>query len=978
MARPAPDVQLPSPSFFNIYTDAPPTTSLPSLPGGPCNYVDLTPGAGGHKCGCRRFWSRTSFGGPERGSLAGFTPGLGPGYEDQAPWCMCSHHACFHDDARESQTPVPNLVVASNHTKDQENERPRTNREPLTPVIPDLSFPPTRSVGQGVDLLPISDYNFVSLGREESTRPDGNSVSSIPDTLPWATLLQSEPSQAGSLPPIPSQCLMPSQTSSTTSSVRIAYSKPFAGKGLQTLSGVRSTVLEPLQEQDSAAAPAAEDGLEPDTNHSVDDAQTVTNTPRSTRHIEITNGSDQSPTPRMNHETLHLLSNTVQGHEQRIENLENISFSAAAHDTCHEKHDQSDLRSTELELRVEEIEKILNDSASHTSGHGWSRRERIDDATASVVSFSTSTGCHVMGRAELQSELENIKAEINQLQGISSFPTPARPWEVEVVFLPFPLKNVWLESRDFGSQRLSHGSSVEADLWTQLPNSFEPQSPGFSDWPGPEVDSDWLLARACSPENTIGQRLRSRGLVKNVTVRGPDALSVQQAMSEAFGTLFRTFSRMQANVHHGSTIHRRVSKYHGLQSPWIPLRKLHKESRLRFLTPSEMVTPVLWNVQFLASSVTMKSHGVHRLYITHPEAYLQDQGAYENGWTWQRLRELSRVYADSQNSQEVLEGNAKEDCWGWNSVLDEPPTYDSHFFRGQVVQASAQDHWRGVSYRSSSRDVFTDPRAGAASLTVRRSGSRAPSPAVYQERRGSKPPRIRTTSMPPALQALVSPAVGKRRGASQGHFNRRYVSPQPARAAQVVAMAKRRSPSLRLRWSRYTPGRSTSSPSPVPDVHQPRPTARVYATPCSNVPVMETRADHGGIDIFNDIDIDSDIEGAEGDSDIDVYDEEADGNDNEEQLGNDIDDDDDSSMADLGHDSQSQESWQDAQVPEAPEDVPWRGIEDIENCDPGVHITLGDDVMRDGDPDEDETQSQRSSAPSEYPSNQPWPMDGTN
>ncbi|TRX93408.1 hypothetical protein FHL15_005683 [Xylaria flabelliformis] len=962
MAGPASDFQLPNAPLFNIYADAPLTTNTPSLPGGRCNFVDF---AGGHRCGCRRFWSRTSFAGPERGGPIGFPPGFANGYEDQTYWCMCSHHACYHDDARDSQTPVPTPIVAPNHINGQENERPRTNREPLTPVIQDLSFTLPYPVGQGID-FPICDPGSVSHGPEEAARPGGIIEPSMPDTLPWASLLQSGSGsvRAGSLPPIPSQCLMPSQPSSTTSSARIAYLKPFAGKGLQTLSGVRSTTLEPVQEQSNAAEPEDEDTVDPDSDF-VDDVQTVTNTPRSTGHRDTTDALARSPTPGVNREAFHLLSNTVQGHEQRLENLETISFSAAAHDICHEKHDQADLRVTELESRVEEVEKMLSDNVSHASGYSWSRRDRTGDTTASVVSAATSTNSYVMDRAELQSELQTLRAELNQLQGISSFPSSIRPWKVEVVFLPFPLKNIWLEPHNFDSQRLSHGGCAEADLWTQLPNSNEPQSPGC-DWAGPEVDSEWLLGRACASDNMIGQRLRSRGLVKDVTVHGPDARSVQHAMSEAFGTLFRTFSRMQANVHHGSTIHHRVTKFLGLQSPWVPLRKLHKDSRLRFLTPAEMVTPVSWDVQFLASSVVMKSQGTHRLFITHPEAYLQDQDAYENGWTWQRLRELSRVYPDSQNSQETREGDAKEECWVWNKILDESSASNSHMSRAQAIQASAQEHWRAASRSSSSRDIFVSARATAASLTTRRSASRTQSPAVVQESRASKPSRIRTTSVPLALQALVSPATSKRRVTPQGNSNERHVSPQITRAVQVTAVTKRRSirsQSVRQRLRRLTPRYSTMSPSPGPEMIVPRGITPLYATPHSIAP-------------YGDMGFDSNS--SESDGDVDIYEDEAFDDDDTERSESGVDDD-DKSMVDLGHDSYHTQDGQ------APEDEAWLGIEDAENRDPDVSIHVDDDAMTEDevvagsnatDLDEHDNHSQGSSVPSEYPSNQPWAVSG--
>ncbi|KAJ8122354.1 hypothetical protein O1611_g9861 [Lasiodiplodia mahajangana] len=123
--------------------------------------------------------------------------------------------------------------------------------------------------------------------------------------------------------------------------------------------------------------------------------------------------------------------------------------------------------------------------------------------------------------------------------------------------------------------------------------------------------------------------------------------------------------------------------------------------------------------------------------------------------------------------------------------------------------------------------------------------------------------------------------------------------------------------------------------------------------------------------------MDFDFDPVESGSDIDVYDDEAADNDKSEQLGSDADDD-DSSMADLGHDSEqtrSHESSQDSQVL----DDDWAGCEDIENRDPDVSIHVDDDAMVDDagrgvmapSLDEHEVQSQGSSVPSEYPSNQP-------
>ncbi|KAK5632230.1 hypothetical protein RRF57_007944 [Xylaria bambusicola] len=191
MAGSASEFQLPSDSFFNIYADAPLTTNSPSLPGGPCNYIDLTPGAGGHKCGCRRFWSRASLGGLERANPAGYPPGFANGYEDQTVWCMCSHHACFHDDARDNNPSATFPIVAPVYTNGQENERPRTNREPLTPVVADLSFNPPGPVVQHMDSNATNSPSPTSHGDQNAPPPEVTR-SSLPDTLAWTNLIQSD------------------------------------------------------------------------------------------------------------------------------------------------------------------------------------------------------------------------------------------------------------------------------------------------------------------------------------------------------------------------------------------------------------------------------------------------------------------------------------------------------------------------------------------------------------------------------------------------------------------------------------------------------------------------------------------------------------------------------------------------------------------------------------------------------------------
>lgn len=915
---------------------------------------------------------------------------------------MCSHHACYHDDIQPATQQGP-LTAPIVNSAGQENEKPRAGREPLTPVMPDMSFQvPPPVANQSLDQNTIDNNASFYTNNHQDAHLHGDdedpappAEASIPDTLSWTNLLQSQPNYQGDVAPsIASQCLQPaSQPSSTTSSTRLAYLKPFGGKGINTFSTPRSKLREALQiTPDPEDRRVQHDSVNRNAAPSVDDLQTVTNTPRSARSARRPDAPSQI-SQREHVESrrgeLQELTNTVHGHEERIDRLENVSFQND-HEDCRDQHEQTDLRVTELTSRVEELEKTLNDGSSVVSSHYQTSRRRLDQSAASVTSVTTN-GSGRTDRAEMQNELAILKAQLSHLQA-SSFPTATKPWEVEVVFLPFPLKGVWYESHDFPSQRTSGATIVDHDEWTQMPNSsstIETQLADMHEWAGPELQSEWLLPRACAPGNVVDLRLRSRGLIKNVVVRSPDARSVQQAVSAAFGTLFRTFSRLQANVHHGSTTHHRMARFFGLQQPWIPLRKIHKDSRLRFLSPAEMITPTSWDVSFLSSSVVMKATGVHRLYITQPEAYLQDQDAYDNGWSWQRLRELSRVYPDSQGSQqEVPEADAMETYWGWNDKLDEHTSSQDSLHSLSLRQA-AQPRLKS---RTPSQHLLHMSRSGP-SPSLSSSRSRAASPAILRERKSSipRPIRVRTTSMPPTLPPLASPSQGRRRMATatfgaiqQQQYYERRPSPQILRAstgsALTLTRASRRrstrSPSVPLSARlRNTPRWSVASPSPLlttmnigdpfaiisgeGDVHAAcrQTTPYYYATPHSNAPPLESRSYRGGMmDIEDDHGSDTDYSYEDGQEDTEVESDE-----------------DDAAMLDLGHprpipEESGEEEWQDGQQLR-PEDEVWIGIEDVENRDPVIQIYEDADVMNEASDAETQIQdgdSQSSEAPSVY------------
>ncbi|KAK3942220.1 midasin [Diplogelasinospora grovesii] len=923
---------------------------------------------------------------------------------------MCSHHACFHDDAQPGQAALPSLP-ATNAT-DQENERPKTNRPPLSPVLhlPSFEVPSNFNTSLDLDFLNVPapaanhhvDVAVNPLPVEDVQQPGYESP--MPDTLTsWRNLLQSQPpNHVAAPPPIPPQCLLPSQRPpSTSASSQARYLRPFAGKGLETLKSSSTSrdqghAVYEASLHDAARGVPLETTLQP-------------TSPKDTASPMVLGevGSD----------ALRTLSDNVKSHEHRLDRLENRSFSVVGHDDCLDKHEHTDLRVTELESRVEEVEKILNDNGSVGSSRRTVRPDNCaDDATASVVSVATNATARASDRAEVYSQLQALQAQVSQLQA-ASLPSYNKPWELEVVFLPFPLKGIWMQAREFPAQRMSTGSN--GDEWTQMPNTVsratpDPQSPRFEEWAGQSGDSNWLLPKAFAPGRIIDQRLRSRGLIKTVSVRGPDARSIQLAIHHAFEDVLRISSVADRSNY---PPHSPLAYFLGLRQSWVPLRKIHKDSRLRFLTPAEMATPTLWDFTFLASSVVMKATGVHRLFVTQPEAYLQDHPlgyhAFESGWSWQKLRQLSRVYPDSQSSSnngDIPEADAMEDCWAKNSHLDDGPSPNTS------ALSLRQAHQQRLSRRSTtspSQTFFTGVESPILSNSPKL--LRSQSPLIQRERKGSRPPHIRTNSLPPFAAAVVSPSQPRRRVVSHNAHHvpyERRSSPFVQRPSSrvlantttvtfastsgAVAPKRRvgsRSPSLiprnTPRWSRASMSRSPSLAPPaqpvISDERERRTTPFYYATPHSEAPYpyaynragsrgpaalipsngydpdMDEDMDDGGSSTDPDnSQMTNDADGSfglatdpdEGDFDITVYEDEEE---DDELDGVDTD------GGGQAHQATDSESFR------RPEDIPWLGIEDQmsdgENIDPSSQQSL--EIHAD-----DDGRSDVSSQPSEYPSTQ--------
>lgn len=925
MAAPPFEPPFPGDHLFNIHSDANTACrpATPAPPAGECNFLYYTPGTSPVKCGCRRFWSSNV------GSV-----GVGDAMVTDPYTCMCNHHACFHD----LQAPP---IQAPAATPAPENDREKAGGEASTP-LQDISFRFTPGMPTGLDLPGLNDIpapvdNPLGTGNaglglhlhlQASPAPEG----SIPDTLCWADNRQSPANKYGPLPPIPSQCLMPpSRPSSVAESSQSRYLRPFAGRGLQTLSGVRSSPKgrQPLQERPVDTDPVVAKVVEEQTGAGFVPGPSQQNIPRSLGHNPSQDLGDTQPfgsssgQPR---EALRNLSDAVEAHEQRIDRLENVSFSAAGHEECTDKNDQMDLRVTELESRVDEVERNLNDNGSVAAARAG-RSGRFDGSACSVISDNTTSTARPMHSFEVDSRFVSMEARLSKLQ--AELPASyGKPWEVEVVFLPFPLRKVWQEAHEFKGEP----SKGDFDEWTQLPNTYSAaamraQSPFGGEWARGH-DFEWFLPKACGPNGLVDRRLRSRGLIRTISVKGPDARSVQAAISSVFGGVMRDMRAAASSRSRRQSLSSRSAQFLGLTHDWVPLRKIHKDSRLRFLSPAEMVTPALWDVSFL-NSVIMKA-SEPRLFVTQPEAYVQDMYAYESGWTWRRLRELPRFYPEVEAPGEIPEADALEEHWAFNEVLDEgsagrsrsttpcPPAY----VKRQLSNSPSQQY-----YTTAESMMRSTPSCGT-------------TPAAARPRKKPAPPYIRTNSVPPSVPAFYSPSTS-RRIASNGSSHERTAI-QARAPAGVTKRRQTRSPSR----ARFTPRWSTKSPSPMVGAQGVRSTTPFnYATPYSNGPaewVAEPAPGYvaGGAE-----------ESGDEDFDIDIFDE--------------------GSFYDYDDEEDEEESMGSVEVvprlvpagsQQLPEDEPWPGIEDRmsdgENVDPRA---------LDGDGD-----SEMSSQPSEYPSTHAW------
>ena len=352
-------------------------------------------------------------------------------------------------------------------------------------------------------------------------------------------------------------------------------------------------------------------------------------------------------------------------HEDRLEHLENQTHSVVCASerggNCDCDCDLVASRVENHDTRVGKIERAL----SARKFRGFAQLGNGEDGEHSFVSEATtelSTGHQEMYN-RVDSRLGDIENRMSMLDGHGSFigPSAANPWEFEVVFLPFgaELSKVWSSADSFGShmsrRSMSRMDSDRDFVGSQFTGNVEASASKFfsnasreSSWENALEEayekSSFLSARAFNVDSLPDQRLRSRGLVRTVEIKGSDAQHAQFAIFEVFGDLLQAMADGPPNMPKLSNkVPKKLRRYkEALNSFWIPLRKLHKESKLQFLQTSEMVTSTSWSTSFLAE-IAMNQAGRRRLFITSKESYIQAETNLlsGSGWTWESIRQLT-------------------------------------------------------------------------------------------------------------------------------------------------------------------------------------------------------------------------------------------------------------------------------------------------------------------------------------------------
>ncbi|CAK1366854.1 unnamed protein product [Cercospora beticola] len=697
------------------------------LPSGACGFKDLNGGLQAPQCGCKRFWLREPIATPDQ--------------QSERAYCYCGHHACFHDGERQNfvaddANAQGVRVVTDTHVASQQQFRQSNdNNHFVAPTWSELVRGSDEARRDGATPMGRAQHS-AGLGITNDSQPRSINTR-LWDALNGFARQQADDMQAGGLSGLPSTAPIPS-----TGAPSIAGdARPSPARDLQDRCNRFRSMGPPVtiphaEVMASVAGPysATEVATEVVTPSVRGTPEFRRSSPRNAAQTTMARQAARAPPSESSQPrrpsarpvsagpslSIQEMCNTIQNFGQRIAQLESMSFdNMPSHevrsrfemqdgrllDLEHWREDQSETQAADdthqklsfLEERLVELESWreqaeTEDEPPHSPPvAGTKKRPLLPDTGSfdSDESFDLSAAkqteavvlATIAANAETGPRIDALESRIAELEN-ASLPTFARPWTIQVVLLPFgrQLPGVWFSSSEAtqpsardadhptsrewsapnGGSKSSFRSAATSGAWT---------TESIEAW-AKETEEEWLSPKACGPSGTVFQRLASRGLVREVEIQAPDAAHIFAAISSVFGDILATEETVTTDL---------GTKYHGLKEKFIPLRKVRKSSRLRFLSLAEMITPTSWSADFLDSSVFMKANGERRLYLTTPHGYLQPP---RSGWNWQRVRQLPLYDGDGELQAAEALGKVVDACWSFTPRLDHATSPQSSYASG--------------------------------------------------------------------------------------------------------------------------------------------------------------------------------------------------------------------------------------------------------------------------------------------------------
>ncbi|EMC96092.1 hypothetical protein BAUCODRAFT_25037 [Baudoinia panamericana UAMH 10762] len=548
--------------------------------------------------------------------------------------------------------------------------------------------------------------------------------------------------------------------------------------------------------------------------------------------------------------SIHEMRNMLQTLSRRVEVLESQSFAHVAPEDVHDRFEHHSVRLSDLEQWQRDTDTFTNHSPLH--GPSNSKRRRLsckeDASVESDESFDSAAAAQteaavlatIAVNAETGPRIDALEGRISDLEN-AALPSFARPWHVQVVLLPWGrnLRGIWFSACD-ATQHSLKSSTQASDEWLGPESAprLSFQASSSHAWTTESIEAwaadahEWLSPKACGPSGTVFKRLASRGLVQDITLTSASSQHIIDAISTALNA-----DSLGEDMQSPESV-----KYQALGERFVPLRKVRKSSRLRFLSPAEMVTSATWTAGWLDSSVCMKvTDGQRRLYVTTPEAYTQ-RGT--QGSTWPGLRRLP-IYDAHPDEQAAQATNAViEACWTYNDRLDQASSAAASFAMSHESRWNTHSQLSPDAYNGSEPTASDRPDVHQHSVGHHRAVSMPSSASIVAGNKASLPKRrVASFNLAAPAQFIVNQKAldGEAAGRSEAVPVGQILTPgaNKRRRTSITPEAERRGVGFTPRMSREPPSPYTSehvgdAQSQLAASRKRGTTPSAYATPHSN------------------------------------------------------------------------------------------------------------------------------------------------